>query len=82
MRYGIEFNDSNKESFKMSIIYSLNADLLELKSKINFELLEAYTDGVLKRELKVLKPITQVAIMKKAGIKRLLKNLFFCLLTK
>lgn len=56
MRYGIEFNDSNKESFKMSIIYSLNADLLELKSKINFELLEAYTDGVLKRELNGVNP--------------------------
>ncbi len=51
MRYDIEFNDSNKESFKMSIIYALNSDLLELKGKINLELLESYTNNVLKQEL-------------------------------
>ena len=50
MRYDIEFNDSNKESFKMSIIYALNSDLLELKGKINLELLESYTNNVLKQE--------------------------------
>jgi predicted flavoprotein YhiN len=51
MRYDIEFNDSNKESFKMSIIYALNSDLLELKGKINLELLESYTNNVLRQEL-------------------------------
>ena len=35
----------------MSIIYALNSDLLELKGKINLELLESYTNNVLKYEL-------------------------------
>ncbi|MEG0022014.1 MAG: hypothetical protein RR745_04045, partial [Bacilli bacterium] len=51
----IEFSETSKESFKYSIIYALNTDVLEINSKINDELMFSYINEVLKKDLKGLR---------------------------
>lgn len=59
MDYGY-FNDSNKESFKLSIINTLNSSVEEINAKVNDELFKSYIDSVLRLELSEMNDIEKL----------------------
>ena len=54
------FNNNNKESFKLSIINTLNSKKEEIKGKINDELFKSYINTILVDELSKQSDIDKV----------------------